>query len=105
MIDHVMAFNLSSAAAKMAELARVCGAPGGDAGSEESRAKAFIAWLKDLKRRIGIPATLSAVGGQRPVTRADFPRLVEVAFADLCHQTNPRTCAKADFEKLFADAL
>jgi len=105
MIDHVMAFNLSSAVTKMAELARVCGAPGGDAGSDEGRAKAFIAWLKELKRKIGIPATLSAVGGRRPITQADFPRLVEVACADLCHQTNPRPCAKADFEKLFADAL
>ena len=58
-----------------------------------------------LKRRIGIPATLSSITGGRAVTRADFPRLVEVAYADLCHQTNPRKCAKADFEKLFADAL
>jgi hypothetical protein len=105
MIDHVMGFNLPSAVAKMAELARVCGAPGGDTGSDEARARAFIAWLKDLKRMVGIPATLSAVGGQRPVTRADFPRLVEVALADLCHQTNPRPCAKADFEKLFAEAF
>ena len=105
MIDHVMAFNLPSATAKMAELARVCGAPGGDHGSDEARAKAFVAWLRHLKRGIGIPATLSAVGGSRPVTRADFPRLVEVAVADLCHQTNPRKCAKADFEQLFADAL
>ena len=43
MIDHVMRFNLPSATAKMAELARVCGAPGGDHGSEEARAAAFIA--------------------------------------------------------------
>ena len=105
MIDHVMRFNLASATAKMAELARVCGAPGSDAGSEEARAAAFIPWLQELKRRIGIPATLSAIGGSRAVTRADVPRLVEVAFADLCHQTNPRKCAKADFEQLFAAAL
>ena len=105
MIDHVMGFNLPSAIAKMAELARVCGAPGGDDGSEESRAAAFIPWLRRLKATIGIPATLSALAGSRPVTRADFPRLVEVAYADLCHQTNPRKCAKSDFEALFASAL
>ena len=40
-----------------------------------------------------------------PHTRADFTRLVEVAYADLCHQTNPRKCAKSDFEALFAAAL
>jgi alcohol dehydrogenase class IV len=105
MIDHVMGFNLPSAVAKMAELARVCGAPGGDRGSEESRAAAFIPWLRELKAAIGIPATLSAIAGVRPVTRADFPRLVDVAYADLCHQTNPRKCAKSDFEALFASAL
>lgn len=105
MIDHVMGFNLPSAVAKMAELARVCGARGGASGSEEARAASFIPWLAELKATVGIPAKLSGVKGARAVTRADFPRLVEVAFADLCHQTNPRKCARADFEALFASAL
>src|SRR4029079_4097757 len=39
MIDHVMRFNLPAAATKLAELARVVGAPGGDTGSEEARAR------------------------------------------------------------------
>ena len=39
------------------------------------------------------------------VTQADFPRLVEVATADICHQTNPRKCTAADFQLLFAEAL
>ena len=43
--------------------------------------------------------------GPRKVTRADVPRLVEVATADICHQTNPRKCTAADFEALFAAAL
>ena len=84
---------------------RVCGAPGGAAGSEEARAASLIPWLRDLKATVGIPAKLSAIAGGRPITRADFPRLVEVAFADLCHQTNPRKCAKSDFEALFASAF
>ncbi|MBN8478047.1 MAG: iron-containing alcohol dehydrogenase [Burkholderiales bacterium] len=105
MIDHVMGFNLPSATGKMAELARVCGAKGGDIGSTESRAAAFLIWLKDLKAVVGVPAKLSGLSGSRPVTRADLPRLVEVAFADLCHQTNPRPCSQSDFEALFASAL
>jgi hypothetical protein len=32
-------------------------------------------------------------------------RLVEVATADLCHQTNPRPCTAADFERFFLQAL
>ena len=105
MIDHVMRFNFPAAIAKMAELARVTGAPGGAAGSDESRARAFVDWLAALKRTVGIPATLSARAAGRQVTVADLPALVAVAEKDLCHQTNPRPCTAADFEALFRAAL
>jgi len=104
MIDHVMRFNLKSATAKMAELAHVVGA--GTAGAlPEASAEAFIDWLAALKRDLGIPATLSGLAGKRPVTRADIPALADVAINDICHQTNPRKCTRADFERLFADAM
>jgi alcohol dehydrogenase class IV len=89
MIDHVMRFNRPAAEAKMAELARVAGVPD------------LIAWLASLKAEIGIPAKLGVLG----VQRGQIPRLVEVALADICHQTNPRPCSKQDFEQLFAAAL
>ena len=41
----------------------------------------------------------------RAVTKADIPRLVEIAVADICHQTNPRKCAAPDFAALFDTAL
>ena len=89
MIDHVMRFNRPAAEAKMAELARVAGVPD------------LIAWLASLKAEIGIPAKLGILG----VRREQIPRLVDVALADICHQTNPRPCSKQDFEQLFAAAL
>ena len=89
MIDHVMRFNRSAAAAKMDELARVAGVPN------------FIDWLVRLKAELGIPAKLSELG----VNAGHLPRLVDVALKDICHQTNPRPCAKQDFEQLFAAAL
>ena len=89
MIDHVMRFNREAAGAKMAELARVAGVTD------------LVAWLTDLKAELGIPAKLGTLG----VTREHLPRLVEIAFADICHQTNPRSCTKRDFQALFADAL
>jgi alcohol dehydrogenase class IV len=92
MIDHVMRFNREAAEGKMAELARVCGA---GATAEE-----FIAWLTALKARIGIPATLAG-----KVSREQLPRLVDIAVADSCHQTNPRPVQRADFERLFEQAL
>jgi alcohol dehydrogenase class IV len=93
MIDTVLAWNVAAAPAKFAELAHVVGASGG--------AEGFLAWLRDLKRTIGIAPSLSAVGVQRDA----IPRLVEIAVADICHQTNPQPVTARDFERLFAAAL
>jgi alcohol dehydrogenase class IV len=105
MIDHVMRFNLPAATEKLAELAHVARVKGGGGGSTEARARSFIAWLTELKAKLGIPAKLSDYCAPRAIRRADFPRLVEIATADICHQTNPRKCTAADFEKLFASAF
>jgi alcohol dehydrogenase class IV len=105
MIDHVMRFNLPAAPDKLAELAHAARAPGAEEGTTEARAIAFIAWLTTLKATLAIPAKLSDHHAARPVTKADIPRLVEVATVDICHQTNPRKCTAADFATLFAAAL
>jgi alcohol dehydrogenase class IV len=93
MIDHVMRFNLDAAGTKMAELARVCGAG--------ETAQSFIDWLAVLKSRIGIPANL----GDKGVNASHIGRLVEIAIADTCHQTNPKPVTAADFERIFASAI
>ena len=93
MIDHVMRFNASAAADKMAELARVCGA-----GTTPDD---FIHWLTALKAELGIPAKLASLG----VKAEHIPKLVAIAIDDICHQTNPRPCTRADFEKIFAEAI
>jgi alcohol dehydrogenase class IV len=102
MIDHVMRFNISAAPGKMAELAHVVGVA---KQSDSASAEAFVAWLAALKRDLAIPGTLSDYQGKRPVTRADIPALVEVAIRDTCHQTNPRPCSRADFERMFSEAM
>jgi len=89
MIDHVMRFNRPAAEEKMKELARVAGAPD------------LIEWLSNLKRELGISPNLKSLG----IKAEHLPRLVDVAVADICHQTNPRPCSKQDFEQLFAAAL
>jgi hypothetical protein len=105
MIDHVMRFNLPAATTKLAELARVAGVAGAGSMAEEAAAGAFVAWLTQMKADLGIPATLSAWTSPRPVTHADVPALVDVAIDDVCHQTNPRPCTRADFERIFAAAI
>ena len=93
MIDTVLAWNQQSVPAKFDELAHVCGVPGGGA--------AFIPWLQQLKTSVAITGGLAAHG----VKSEHLARLVQVATADICHQTNPRPCTAADFEALFKAAM
>ena len=93
MIDTVLAWNYEAVPDKFEELAHVCGVPGGG--------KAFVSWLKHLKASLGITGTLASHG-----VRADqIGQLVEIAIADICHQTNPRPCNTDDFTMLFKAAL
>ena len=93
MIDTVMEWNYEAAPAKFDELAHVCGVSGGGEN--------FVPWLRALKARVGITGRLAAHG----VKAEHIPRLVEIATADICHQTNPRPCTAADFKALFEAAL
>ena len=93
MIDTVLDWNREAVPAKFDELAHVCKVAGGGA--------AFVPWLKALKARVGITGTLATHG----VKPEHLGRLVEVATRDICHQTNPRPCTAADFERLFKAAM
>ncbi|RQP25917.1 iron-containing alcohol dehydrogenase [Piscinibacter terrae] len=93
MIDTVLDWNREAAPQKFDELAHVCGVGGGGA--------AFVEWLRVLKRRVGITGGLA----QRGVKPGQISQLVEIAQADICHQTNPRPCTPADFERFFNAAM
>ncbi len=93
MIDTVMAWNQQAVGAKFDELAHVCRVSGG--GGQ------FVPWLRQLKRSIGITGTLSSHG----VGPEHLDALVRIASADGCHQTNPRPCTAADFERMFRSAM
>jgi alcohol dehydrogenase class IV len=93
MIDTVMAWNYEAVSGKFDELAHVCKVAGGG--------QALVPWLRQLKTSVGITGGLAAHG----VKPEQLPRLVQIATADICHQTNPRPCIAADFEALFMAAM
>jgi alcohol dehydrogenase class IV len=93
MIDTVLDFNYEAAPQKFDELAHVCGVDGGG--------RAFVPWLCALKQRVGLGGRLRDHG----VSSSQLPRLVEIAMADICHQTNPRPVAASDFQRLFEAAM
>ncbi|MEO8442241.1 MAG: iron-containing alcohol dehydrogenase [Betaproteobacteria bacterium] len=98
MIDYVMRFNQPVELERFALMAQAAGVA---RDSVQASAQAFVDWLTALKREVGIPAKLGAV----KVSRQHLPKLLDVAVADICHQTNPRPCARADFERIFTEAL
>ncbi len=93
MIDTVLDWNREAVPEKFNELAHACRVPGGGA--------ALVPWLRQLKARIGLAGRLADHG----VRREQLPRLAEIAFADICHHTNPRPCTQADLRRLFEEAL
>ncbi|HUR87938.1 MAG TPA: iron-containing alcohol dehydrogenase [Ramlibacter sp.] len=93
MIDTVLEWNQLAVPEKFDELAHVCHVRGG--GDD------FVPWLRSLKARVGITGRLADHG----VKREHLPRLVGIAVADICHQTNPRPVKAEDFERLFEQAM
>ena len=88
----VLRFNASHVGDKYERLCRAMGlAPGTD----------LAGFIEDLNGRLGLPAGLRAMG----VTEAVLPAMVEGALADHSSATNPRQADKADYERLFAEAM
>lgn len=88
----MLRFNQEAAGAKYARIRRAMGL-GPDAD--------LAAAVEDINRRIGLPATLGALG----VTPAHIPELVEHAVADIAGATNARPVTSVDYSRLFAQAI
>ena len=69
--------------------------------SLQERAHACAQLVDDLRASCSLPRKLSQAG----VKKEMIPRLVEKAVADACHQSNPRACTPADFERLINEAF
>ena len=84
MIDTVLAWNLEAVPEKFDELAHAVGVERRRAGfvAVAARAEAADRHRGRAWRRVG-------------VKREHVPRLVEIAVADICHQTNPRPVHRA----------
>lgn len=96
----IMKFNKAVCIEEYAKVAAAFGINTFEISKEEAADKAIEA-VAEMNRKIGIPEKLSEVG----VTKAHFDELVEKAFLDGCHATNPRSCTREDFLALFKEAL
>jgi len=93
-IPYGMKFNIEGFEEKFARIAQVL-------NLKEHTGDAVIQYLFDLNTRIGIPHKLSEIG----VKEEHLETLADLAFADFAHPNNPKPVSRADFRKLYGEAL
>jgi alcohol dehydrogenase class IV len=99
MLPAVVEFNRPAAEARLAEAAVALGAD--PRVSVQERAHALAETIDTLRVACGLPRRLSQAG----VKREMLPHIVEKALADACHQSNPRPVSQADFARLLDEAF
>jgi alcohol dehydrogenase class IV len=79
LMPYVLAFNRAEAGERLARLAAYL-------GLDDPSFDGFLAWVLELRRRLGIPHTLGELG----VSEGDMDRLAQMAEADPSAAGNPR---------------
>lgn len=88
----VVDFNESVAGERLVRVATLFGARAERGSSGEA--------LRQLRRRIGLPASLGEAG----VSKELLPRLADLAVDDACHRENPRPCSRGDLLSLYENS-
>jgi alcohol dehydrogenase len=70
-------------------------------GIPSPSAETFIAWLRELNRKLGIPSSLKDL----KVNESHITRLSDLAILDPCHGSNERPVTRPDFEHIYKKAL
>ena len=100
LLPHVLRYNAEVAAARIKDMGAAMGVDVKGL-SDQDAAKATIAAVEALSKRIDIPATLTDLGAKRD----DVPVLADHALKDACAITNPRQGSQAEVEALFLEAF
>ncbi|MCI3203450.1 MULTISPECIES: L-threonine dehydrogenase [Pandoraea] len=100
LLPHVEAFNASTSAGRLKDIAQAMGEKV-DGLSDEEGAKVAIAAIRRLSKDIGIPSGLAELGAKE----ADVPTLAANAMQDACGFTNPRRAEQAEIEAIFLQAF
>ncbi len=102
-LPYGMRFNISGSEEKFRKIALAMGL--GDAGrgvdAGEAAGEAVVERLFALNRELNLPLQLRGVG----VRQEHIETLSDLALADFCHPSNPRTVSREDFKRLYTEAL
>ena len=89
------------AMARYAECARFCGI---SAGSDQEAVKQLIEKIEELKRSVGIKATIRDYGVEEETFLATLDDMVEQAFDDQCTGANPRYPLMSEIRQMYLRA-
>jgi len=89
MMPFGLEFNRDICADKYAFLAKVIGVPD------------FVDWVRDLNKKIGVPDSLTRLD----LDADKLEPLADLAFADPCHQSNPKPVSREDFVGIYRSAF
>jgi alcohol dehydrogenase class IV len=94
----VLDFNRVAIPERIAEIARQLGVRGSD---DSTLCFECAGAIRALRKAIGLPPDLRSQG----IQEGDLPRLAALAYADPCHQLNPRRCTEDDLLSLYKATL
>ena len=94
----VLDFNRVVVPDRIAEIARHLGVRGAD---ESTLSFECAGAVRALRKSIGLPSSLRSQG----IQESDLPHLATLAFADPCHELNPRRCTQDDLLALYKACL
>lgn len=89
MLPYGLEFNREVCADRYAHLEKVIGC------------NDLIQWVHYLNKRLGMPASLKEMG----LDSGKIDELSALAFADVCHQSNPRSVTQEDFKAIYTKAF
>ncbi len=92
LLPYVLEFNRDAAVARSADVAEAL---------THNRQNELAKSIVEMNMRLGIPAKLSAAG----VKQEQIPAMIEQAWEDACHLSNPRVVTKEDLKSLYEKAI
>jgi len=93
-LPYGMQFNISGFEDKFRRIARTM-------ELKEETGEAVVNHLFDLNQRIAMPVKLRDIG----VKEEHLEILADLGFLDFCHPNNPKPVSRADFRKMYGEAL
>lgn len=94
----VLDFNRSVVEKKLAKVARLFGVRG---DTDAASAAGCSSAIRTFRSRLGLPNGLAAAG----IHEDQLAHLADLAFADPCHQENPRPCTRDDLFAMYRASL